>query len=106
MKLTFEADVDGQPKLVQMRFGNERDLAELRRWCSPLRHVEQLLSVPALGAPASRRRVVQCPESKTRRRDAGAPRFLVPMHVGSSLEALHIRKHVARKSSFADRGKT
>ena len=35
MKLTFEADVDVQPKPVQMRFGNESDLAELRRWrCS------------------------------------------------------------------------
>lgn len=37
MKLTFEADVDGQPKRVQMRFGNERDLAELCRWRSPAR---------------------------------------------------------------------
>ena len=27
MKLTFAADVDGQPKPVLMRFGNERDLA-------------------------------------------------------------------------------
>ncbi len=37
MKLTFEADVDGQPKSVRMRFGNESDLAELRRWRSPAR---------------------------------------------------------------------
>src|SRR2546430_13598659 len=37
MKLTFEADVDGQPKPVQMRFGNDSDLAELRRWRSPAR---------------------------------------------------------------------
>jgi len=35
MKLTFEADVDGQPKSVQMRLGNEVDLAELRRRRSP-----------------------------------------------------------------------
>src|SRR5438552_7739201 len=37
MKLTFEADVDGQPKPVQVRFGKESDLAELRRWRSPAR---------------------------------------------------------------------
>src|SRR5258708_7892300 len=37
MKLTFEADVDGQTKPVQMRFGNDSDLAELRRWRSPAR---------------------------------------------------------------------
>jgi hypothetical protein len=32
MKLVFEADVDGQ-----MSFGNDHDLAELRRWRSPVR---------------------------------------------------------------------
>jgi hypothetical protein len=31
MNLTSEADVDGQPKPVQMRFGDANDLAELRR---------------------------------------------------------------------------
>lgn len=34
MKLTFEAGVDDQPKRVQMRFDNEYDLAEIRRWRS------------------------------------------------------------------------
>ena len=55
MKLTFEADVDGQPKLVQMRFGNERDLAELRRWRSPARlranpHVRDALEYARLAS--------------------------------------------------------
>jgi len=55
MKLTFKADVDGQPKPVQMRFGNERDLAELRRWRSPARlranpHVRDALEYAQLGS--------------------------------------------------------
>src|SRR5258708_28839693 len=44
---------------------------------------------PSLGAPASRGRFVQCRESKTRRRDAGAPRFMVPMHAKKRKDAFH-----------------
>jgi len=55
MKLAFEADVDGQPKPVQMRFGNESDLAELRRWRSPTRlranpHVSDALEYARLAS--------------------------------------------------------
>ena len=55
MKLTFEADVDGQPKPVQLRFGNENDLAELRRWRSPARlranpHVSDALEYARLAS--------------------------------------------------------
>ena len=55
MKLTFEADVDGEPKPVQMRFGNQSDLAELRRWRSPTRlranpHVSDALEYARLAS--------------------------------------------------------
>ena len=55
MKLTFEADVDGQPKPVQMRFGKESDLVELRRWRSPARfrvnpHVRDALEYAKLAS--------------------------------------------------------
>ena len=55
MKLTFEADVDGQPKPVQMGFGTKRDLAELRRWRSPARlranpHVRDALEYARLAS--------------------------------------------------------
>jgi hypothetical protein len=55
MRLTFEADVDSQPKLMQMRFGNESDLAELRRWRSPARlranpHVSDALEYARLAS--------------------------------------------------------
>jgi len=55
MKLAFEADVDGQPRPVQMRFGNEADLAELRRWRFPARlranpHVRDALEYARLAS--------------------------------------------------------
>ena len=55
MKLTFEADVDGQPRPVQMRFGKESDLVELRRWRSPARmranpHVSDALEYARLAS--------------------------------------------------------
>jgi len=55
MNLTFEADVDGQPKPVQMRYGDENDLAELRRWRSPARlranpHVSDALEYARLAS--------------------------------------------------------
>jgi len=55
MNLTFTADVDGQPKPVQMRFGDESDLAELRRWRSPATlqtnpHVRDALEYARLAA--------------------------------------------------------
>ena len=55
MKLTFEADVDGQPQPVHLRFGNERDLTELRRWRSPARlranpHVRDALEYSRLAS--------------------------------------------------------
>jgi hypothetical protein len=55
MNLTFEADVGGQPKPVQMRFGNESDLAELRRWRSPAKlaanpHVSDALEYARLAS--------------------------------------------------------
>src|SRR5438552_16177722 len=55
MKLTFEADVDGQPKPVQVRFGKESDLVELRRWRSPTRlranpHVRDALEYARLAS--------------------------------------------------------
>jgi hypothetical protein len=55
MNLTFDADVDGQPKPVQMRFGDENDLAELRRWRSPARlqanpHVSDALEYARLAS--------------------------------------------------------
>jgi len=55
MNLTFEADVDGQQKPVQMRFGDENDLAELRRWSSPARlranpHVSDALEYARLAS--------------------------------------------------------
>ena len=40
MTLTFEADVAGRPKRVEMRFGTERDLVEVSRWRSPARLLE------------------------------------------------------------------
>lgn len=53
--LAFEADVDGQPKPVQMRFGNESELAELRRWRSSARlranpHVRDALEYARLAS--------------------------------------------------------
>jgi hypothetical protein len=52
MKLTFESDVDGQPKPVQMRFGDENDLAELRRWWAYYhRNGETVTSLPELPRP-------------------------------------------------------
>jgi len=55
MELTFEADVSGQPRRVQMRFGNETDLTELRRWRSPARlganpHVRNALEYARLAS--------------------------------------------------------
>src|SRR5258708_39649532 len=55
MKLTFEAEVDAQPKPVQMRFGKESDLVELRRWRSPARmranpHVSDALEYARLAS--------------------------------------------------------
>src|ERR1035441_3312335 len=55
MNLTFQADVNGQPKPVQRRFGDENDLAELRRWRSPARlqanpHVRDALEYARLAS--------------------------------------------------------
>src|SRR4051812_4263673 len=55
MKLTFEADVDGRPKPVRMGFGNEHDLAEIRRWRSPAQlranpHVRDALEYASLAS--------------------------------------------------------
>ena len=55
MNLTFEADVDGQSKPVQMSFGDENDLVELRRWRSPARlrsnpHVSNALEYARLAS--------------------------------------------------------
>jgi hypothetical protein len=55
MRLSFEADVEGRPKPVHMRLGNETDLAELRRWRSPKRllanpHVRDALEYARLAS--------------------------------------------------------
>ena len=55
MNLDFDADVDGQPQPVQMRFGDENDLVELRRWRSSLRlranpHVRDALEYARLAS--------------------------------------------------------
>jgi hypothetical protein len=55
MNLTFEAEVDGQPRPVQMRFGDEKDLVELRRWRSASRlqanpHVSDALEYARLAS--------------------------------------------------------
>src|SRR5258708_7549957 len=55
----------------------------------PLTHRAPSFHEPALGAPASRRRVRAAPTIETRRRDAGAPRFKVPMHAQKRNAALH-----------------
>ncbi len=55
MDLTFDAQVDGRPKPVEMRLGNENDLAEVRRWRSPARfranpHVRDALEYARLAS--------------------------------------------------------
>src|SRR2546429_774105 len=55
MNLAFEADVEGQPKPVQMRFGRPSDLTELRRWRSSNRlrsnpHVRDALEYARLAS--------------------------------------------------------
>ncbi len=55
MNSTFNADVDGQPRQVQLRFGDENDLAELRRWRSPAKlranpHVRDALEYARLAS--------------------------------------------------------
>jgi hypothetical protein len=55
MRLAFEAEVDGQPRRVDVRFGEERDLKELRRWRSPERlranpHVRDALEYARLAS--------------------------------------------------------
>jgi hypothetical protein len=55
MKLQFDADVDGRPRSVLLRFGSEADLTELRRWRSPERlrsdpHVRDALEYARLAS--------------------------------------------------------
>ena len=60
---------------------------------------------PTLGALASRRRV-SASHQATRRRDAGAPRFMAPMRDFEIVEAAHENRSSGRESAPFERSES